>query len=159
VFFETARSGPDDRLESLAGSLSDIAFCSVARCGKLCPCEVSTPTVKAQGRHDSARGFNPISANLMGKPFGGRMKFCPGGYGLICAGVPSDSIGSDESNTKYKATRHPSWRRCTSGFSYSRSDRALRDGSLGGRFPRHLVPGYDHAVPLGRNTFERRGFD
>ena len=33
------------------------------------------------------------------------------------------------------------------------SDRTLRDGSLGGRCLRHFVPGYDHAVPLGRNTF------
>jgi hypothetical protein len=32
------------------------------------------------------------------------------------------------------------------------SYRTLRDGFLGGRFPRHFVPGYDHAVPLGRNT-------
>jgi hypothetical protein len=32
-------------------------------------------------------------------------------------------------------------------------DRALRDSSLGWRFLRHFVPGYDHAVPTGRNTF------
>jgi hypothetical protein len=33
------------------------------------------------------------------------------------------------------------------------SHRALWDGSFGGRRPRHFVPGYDHAVPPGRNTF------
>jgi hypothetical protein len=26
-------------------------------------------------------------------------------------------------------------------------------GLSGWRFPRHFVPGYDHAVPLGQNTF------
>ena len=41
------------------------------------------------------------------------------------------------------------------GFSCARSDRTLRDGSLEGRFPRHFVPGYDHAVPPGQNTFDR----
>ena len=33
------------------------------------------------------------------------------------------------------------------------SDRTLRDGSIWGARPRHFVPGYDHAVPPGRNTF------
>ena len=33
------------------------------------------------------------------------------------------------------------------------SYRTLRDGSFGGRYPRHFVPGYDHAVPLGRKRF------
>jgi hypothetical protein len=33
------------------------------------------------------------------------------------------------------------------------SYRTLRDGSMGWRCPRHFVPGYDHAVPLGQNTF------
>ena len=31
----------------------------------------------------------------------------------------------------------------------ARSYRTLRDGSSGGRCPRHCVPGYDHAVPPG----------
>jgi hypothetical protein len=30
------------------------------------------------------------------------------------------------------------------------SDRTLRDGSFGWRWPRHFVPGYDRAVPPGR---------
>src|ERR1700722_5739136 len=34
----------------------------------------------------------------------------------------------------------------------TRSYRTLRDGSFEGRFSRHFVPGYDHAVPLGTNT-------
>jgi hypothetical protein len=33
-----------------------------------------------------------------------------------------------------------------------RSDSRNRVGSLGGRFPRHFLPGYYHAVPVGRNT-------
>jgi hypothetical protein len=57
----------------------------------------------------------------------------PVGYGLIRAGVRTDSmVGVTKSNGSY---------------------RTLRDGPLGGRFPRHFVPGYDHAVPLGRNRF------
>jgi hypothetical protein len=36
--------------------------------------------------------------------------------------------------------------------SCARSYRTLRDGSLEGRFPRHFMPGYDHAVPPGQNT-------
>ena len=51
----------------------------------------------------------------------------PVGYGLIRAGVRTGT----------------------------RSYRTLRDGSLGGRFPRHFVPGYDHAVPLGLNYILR----
>jgi hypothetical protein len=39
--------------------------------------------------------------------------------------------------------------------SHARSYRTLRDGSLGERFPRHFVPGYDQAVPPGRKTFSR----
>src|ERR1700724_1582775 len=39
--------------------------------------------------------------------------------------------------------------RNSSGISCARSYRTLRDGSFEGRFPRHFVPGYDHAVPLG----------
>jgi hypothetical protein len=31
----------------------------------------------------------------------------------------------------------------------SRSNRTLRDGSFGVRYPRHFVPGYDRAVPAG----------
>jgi hypothetical protein len=30
----------------------------------------------------------------------------------------------------------------------------LRDGSFEGRFPRHFVPAYDHAVPPGQNSCE-----
>jgi hypothetical protein len=37
----------------------------------------------------------------------------------------------------------------TSGISYARSYRTLRDGSFEGRFPRHFVPGYDRTVPPG----------
>src|SRR6476659_3479198 len=44
-------------------------------------------------------------------------------------------------------TRRTSSTRNTPGFSCARSYRTLRDGSLGGRFPRHFVPGYDHTVP------------
>jgi hypothetical protein len=39
--------------------------------------------------------------------------------------------------------------RNTSGISYARSYRTLRDGSFEGRFPRHLVPGYDRCCPSG----------
>ena len=42
------------------------------------------------------------------------------------------------------------------GISCARSYRTLRDGSFEGRFPRHFVPGYYHAVPPGQNTFDRR---
>ena len=31
------------------------------------------------------------------------------------------------------------------------SDRALRDGSFGWRYPRHFVPGYDRTVPPGQS--------
>jgi hypothetical protein len=37
----------------------------------------------------------------------------------------------------------------TSGISYARSYRTLRDGSFEGRFPRHFVPGYDRCCPYG----------
>jgi hypothetical protein len=59
----------------------------------------------------------------------------PVGYGLIRA---------------YLSTRN------TFGSSYARSYRTLRDGSVGGRFSSYFVPGYDHAVPLGRNKFSAR---
>ena len=55
----------------------------------------------------------------------------PVGYGLIRAGVRTGT----------------------------RSYRTLRDDPLRGRFPRHFVPGYDHAVPLGPNTFSAPSFD
>jgi hypothetical protein len=31
------------------------------------------------------------------------------------------------------------------------SDRTLRDGSFGRRWPRHFVPGYDRTVPAGHS--------
>src|SRR5580704_792362 len=37
----------------------------------------------------------------------------------------------------------------SSGISYARSYRTLRDGSFEGRFPRHFVPGYDRCCPYG----------
>jgi hypothetical protein len=45
-----------------------------------------------------------------------------------------------------------------SGISRPRSYRTLRDGSLEGCFPRHFVPGYDHAVPLGRYPFSAKAW-
>ena len=47
-----------------------------------------------------------------------------------------------------KSTAHISTRN-TSGISYARSYRTLRDGSFEGRFPRHFVPGYDRTCPYG----------
>jgi hypothetical protein len=44
--------------------------------------------------------------------------------------------------------------RNTSVIGCARSYRALRDGIFEGHFPRHFVPGYDHAVPLGQNPVE-----
>jgi hypothetical protein len=41
------------------------------------------------------------------------------------------------------------FRRNTSGMSYARSYRTLRDVSFEGRFPRHFVPGYDRGCPSG----------
>jgi len=55
-------------------------------------------------------------------------------YGVIRAGVRADSM---------------------IGINCGQSYRTLRDGSFEGRFPRHFVPGYDHAVPPGQNTFDR----
>jgi hypothetical protein len=46
-------------------------------------------------------------------------------------------------NTAHISTRN------TSGISYARSYRTLRDGPFEGRFPRHFVPGYDRTVPPG----------
>ena len=46
-------------------------------------------------------------------------------------------------NTAHISTRN------TSGISYARSYRTLRDGSFEGRFPRHFVPCYDRTVPPG----------
>jgi len=37
----------------------------------------------------------------------------------------------------------------SSGISYVRSYRTLRDGSFEERFPRHFVPGYDRCCPYG----------
>src|ERR1700676_2413153 len=68
----------------------------------------------------------------------------PVGYGVIRAGVRADSmIGVRNSNTKTQNI----YVGC--GISCVRSYRTLRDGSFEGRFPRHFVPGYDHAVPPG----------
>ena len=85
----------------------------------------------------------------------------PVGYGLIRAGVRTDStIGAtkqlehprtrtfQEEYLAFLNTAHLSTRN-TSGISCARSYRTLRDGSFEGRFPRHFVPGYDRTVPPG----------
>jgi hypothetical protein len=70
----------------------------------------------------------------------------PVGYGLIRA----VSMKFEYDNTAHIFDKKYSW---DVWENYARSYRTLRDGSLSGRFPRHFVPGYDHAVPLGRDKF------
>jgi hypothetical protein len=57
---------------------------------------------------------------------------------------------TSKSSSNIRAGR--AFTRKTSGISSARSCRTLRDGSFGGP-PRHFVPGYDRAVPLGRDAF------
>ena len=58
---------------------------------------------------------------------------------LFCLTIPQFEIFSLQSSNRW-AHLHESYR-------------TLLDGSLGRRCPRHFVPGYDHAVPLGRDRF------
>ena len=74
----------------------------------------------------------------------------PVGHGMIRAGLRTDSM--------IEATEfglHGAQLRREIPLVLAAPDHTvtLRDGSLGGRFPRHFVPGYDHAVHPGRNTF------
>jgi hypothetical protein len=74
----------------------------------------------------------------------------PVGYGLIRVDGRTDStIGV----IKFRLRQYEAYLRRKMPWnvwdSYARSYRALRDGSLGRRFPRRFVPGYDHAVPPG----------
>ena len=77
----------------------------------------------------------------------------PVGYGLIRAGVRTDSmIGV----TKFRVRKpakfmlYDFWpTRQFLSISYARSYRTLRDGSFEGRFSRHFVPGYDRGCPYG----------
>jgi hypothetical protein len=79
----------------------------------------------------------------------------PVGYGVIRAGVRADSmIGV----TKFQIGRVKTFTLSVGLVSCARSYRTLRDGSFEGRFPRHFVRGYYHAVPPGQNRFDRRGF-
>src|ERR1700674_2168457 len=55
------------------------------------------------------------------------------------------------SDTAFEISSLTSSTRCAHGHEAYRS---LRDGSFGMRCPRHFVPGYDHAVPPGQNTFQ-----
>jgi hypothetical protein len=82
----------------------------------------------------------------------------PVGYGPIRAGVRIDSmIGVTRFRIHNTAHIFDEKYPYDVWDSYARSYRALRDGSLAGRFPRHFVPGYDHAVPPGRNTVSAPG--
>ena len=78
------------------------------------------------------------------------------------AGLPGDGHGLRRlqsifgiisillSDTAVEISSLQSSNRCAHGHE---SYRTLRDGSFGVRCPRHFVPGYDHALPPGRNTF------
>ena len=58
-----------------------------------------------------------------------------------------------------KETRRIFRREICVGSAAPDHTRTLRDGSFEGRFPRHFVPGYDHAVPLGTKRFRAEPFD
>ena len=78
----------------------------------------------------------------------------PVGYGMIRAGVRADSkIGGGISNAVSvpRNTAHISMKN-PYRISCARSYRTLRDGSFGGSFPRHFVPGYDRTCPSGTKT-------
>jgi hypothetical protein len=59
------------------------------------------------------------------------------------------------SDSGRRAHRFDHWGDEISNGSY----RTLRDDSLGGRFPRHFVPGYDRTVLWDEIHSPRRGFD
>src|SRR6476646_5017098 len=67
--------------------------------------------------------------------------------------VRYDSAGVRTDSMMEVYTRHTSSTRNTSGFSCARSYRTLRDGCLGGRFPRHSCQATIMLSLWGRNTF------
>src|ERR1700736_3557163 len=73
----------------------------------------------------------------------------PVGYGMIRRGVRAIRRLEKEISNAVSLSRTG----MIPGISCARSYRTLRDGSFEGRFPRHFVPGYDHAVPPGQKPF------
>src|SRR5271155_5285283 len=82
----------------------------------------------------------------------------PVGYGVIRAGVRTDTNFQEQYLALPLRNTAPISTRNTSGISYARSYRTLRDGSFEGRFPWHFVPGYDRCCPSGTRlqTFRNR---
>jgi hypothetical protein len=122
-----------------------------------------------------APGRRGINAHFM-RVFDGRMAFVPEGQADRSLArsawvntAPKEPSGRVRCDSCRCARRFDDWSDEISNtkteniyvgglISCARSSRTLRDGSFEGRFPRHFVPGYYHAVPPGQNTFDRRGF-
>src|ERR1700704_1711922 len=104
-----------------------------------------------------------MSANLMRGPSMGEWLFVPEGqhdrsqarsaWNSASPKEPSRRVRYDSCRYAHRFDMAPISTRNTSGIGCARSYRTLRDGTFEGHFPRHFVPGYDHAVPPGQNTF------